>query len=126
MDELEFDLDEFVFTEMWILAEAGYENAALGGSHYLGGPLEDGARGAFLFSDQDLADRFIAQAGLAGQAVPTQFPGLAEFAGFLRAIQSEGVTRLVVDPAGSMDRSERYITLAQALASIEKALREPQ
>jgi len=126
MDELEFDPDEFVFTEMWILAEVGYESTAIAGGHYLGGPLEDGSRGAFLFSDRDLAGRFIVQVSLAGQVVPVQFPGLAEFAGFLRAIQSEGITRLVVDPSGSMDRSERSITLAQALASIDKTLREPQ
>lgn len=126
MDELDFNPDEFVFSEMWLVAEAGHEDAALTGHHYLGGPLEGGSRGAFLFSDRDLADRFIIQTGLAGQVVPTQFPSLAEFARFLKVIRSEGITCLVLDPAGNMERSERYITIAQALQGIENARGEPE
>ncbi|HTU93076.1 MAG TPA: hypothetical protein VMF69_23550 [Gemmataceae bacterium] len=78
MDELDFNPDEFVFTEVWLLAEAGHESDALAGDHYLGGPLEDGGHGAFLFTDRDLAERFIVYVGLAGQVVPVQFPDLIE------------------------------------------------
>jgi hypothetical protein len=122
MDDLDFDPDSFLFSEFpWIVAyQDCAEDALAGRPYFLTGNTEEGYSLVALFSDRDLAERFIALAGMQGRTVAVQFPSLGQLVLFLRAIPAHGFTHVVLDPT-KQQGSERVCTLDALREALEDA-----
>jgi hypothetical protein len=123
MDELNFDPDSFVFSDVpWIVTYRERAGDALAGHPcFLGGKTEEGYSFVALFSDRDLAERFIALADMQGHTVAIQFPSLGQLVLFLRAIPAHGFTHIVLDPARERG-SGRVCTLDELREALEEAI----
>jgi hypothetical protein len=123
MDELDFDPDSFVFSEFpWIVAfQECAEDALAGKPCFLTGKTEEGYSLVPLFSDRDLAERFIDLAGMKDHTVAVQFPSLGQLVLFLRASPAHGFTHVVLDPT-KQEGSERGCTLDALREAIEDGI----
>jgi hypothetical protein len=122
MDELDFDPEHFRFSEVpWIVTYRERAGDALAGHPcFLGGKTE-GYSFVALFSDRDLAERFIALAGMQDHTVAIQFPSLGHLVLFLRVIPAHGFTHVVLDPARERG-SGRVCTLDELREALEEAI----
>jgi hypothetical protein len=127
MDELDFDPEHFQFSEVpWIVAYRERAEGALAGQPYfLGGQTDDGCPFVALFSDQDLAERFIVLADMQGHSVAVRFPSLGHLITFLRAIPAHAYTHVVLDPARERG-SERVCTVDELREALEDAISGPE
>jgi hypothetical protein len=110
MDELDFDPNRFVFVyPVWTCARPGTFDM-------IGGNVTRGGKFIAVFTDEDLADRFLESRGLSGCADLLFFEDKDTLAGALKLLQQSGFTHVAVDPAG--------VDVGEAAKPIDNVIRD--
>jgi hypothetical protein len=94
MEELDFDPNKFAFSyPLWLCVGKGKGNVA-------GFALGGGRSAVAVFTDQDLAERFITASGARGQVDFVDITDAIVFAKLLTQMKANGASHVVFDDTG--------------------------
>jgi hypothetical protein len=109
MDDLDFDPNTFTFSyPVWVCFRRGSDDV-------IGGKLKDGSRFVALFTDKDLAMRFITTRGIAEETDIGDIPNVDAFRGMLTNLQLAGFSHAVFDDTGMGGDARVVLDIAQVL-----------
>jgi hypothetical protein len=94
-EEMDFDPHAFIFSyPVWVVSRKDNPESLAGG------PMPGGGKFVAVFTDEDLAERFIRQTCRESESATGAIADADAFSGFLRVMQSAGYTHVVLDPSG--------------------------
>jgi hypothetical protein len=105
---------EFVFSfPVWTVAKQGAPDVPAGGH------LPGGVKFIVMFTDEDLADRFITATGRETDGLATSVDDPVTFLGMLDLWHKDGYTHLVLDPSGR-PAHERLVSIDRLMVDLAK------
>lgn len=113
-----FDSNEFlVVGPLWFVAPFPRPHGTEETATAVTKVVTDSGSHAAVFTDLDLADRFLESIGSRERLKPFTLPDKWRFAEFLRLLQSLGETRLAFDPG---EKHARVLPISRVIASIHR------
>jgi hypothetical protein len=115
MDEPGIDPAAFAFTyPVWVCVCKDNHGSVIGS-----GTLEGGRVFLAVFTDGDLAERFLTERGERDAADIIDIPNSANFAGALKDLQLAGYSHIVFDCTGKLGDAGRVFDIPALLQAIE-------
>jgi hypothetical protein len=114
-DDFDFDPGSFTFTcPVWICVQRTAAQPTP-----FGGNLEDGGKFVALFTDGDLAARFVQARGESGNADILNIPDPEHFQGLLRELREVGFTHAMFDHPGTGDQPRNLVPIEELIRQTE-------